>query len=930
MERTSSRKGRDEWMSLPEDEKQLQNLFLKGVRHPAMKMADAAMRMNRSPNQVFILLVGLSGAGKSSTVNYLFETNAAKTSELRSETISTIEYTVQLKSNEWKIPDLKLSIVDTPGFCDTEGLEQDAKNIMSIKYFLKSHPYIKKSYPNLVMIVLNIQDNRIEGESSNFAKMLKGINHVNAIDRCNPNVVVVLTHATSIARNPKRWEEKVELKKAQVQAIVQVHLGIIPEIVVQENEPEDNDLERDGDWFLLPNGDKQPKLLYKACERILNRAKDEIGHEAVAVCFRPGLDKRVTKGHIVRSSDVEMRDVREMHAILIQTIVLASTSEVGHMLESHKKRKNVKTLDNVILILQVRFRDLGISKTEELQSLSMNKLMAKMYPTRITNEMQRVLQEVFGLSYEQSAGFDYHVGKGYNIFKDSVTQFSPLDMQVDDKILHGLPANVLLKECASFEIKCETIKDNNDYVSRRLKELQIDVGGEINYAAFDLQLRSGYNHYSNSSNQTNQTLDRSSFLVEHRIQKVDIRQPYTITDEFRNDVNALPDDYDLKDECRLLKWKAFFDKWGMYVVTGAYIGGSLSGQIKVVKEQSTNTTSEDAEIALAMKMSFLQRGANLDFSKKEEHSTIEKNLSAINSLSLKWSGGDRNTYKTSLENIERNDWVEWVDSLEISPVPLWTSLDLYPLYHLACGIDADKGTKMQMAMNLALKGKFTFEEPKEDNRVNTAESNDSERCFSEDANVILQNLKFKRMKDLSVGDKVLTMDSNGTLAEDEVIAWLHQVKNGQYTFLEIVHEHGKITLTPEHIIFVGKSRKPQHASTLRPGDAVNVLVNSDDDQTVTMAVVLSILKVKRRGIYAPLTYSGRLLVDNVDVSCYCTLNSPQVAGREIISSHSLAHAGFFPLRLAFKFGLNINNNQLNDENGIHGYARWLMNVVLGK
>ncbi|XP_071162761.1 uncharacterized protein [Mytilus edulis] len=59
--------GANEWMSLPANEKQLYDLFRSGKRHPAMEMADAAMKMKRSPNQVFILLVGLSGSGKSST-----------------------------------------------------------------------------------------------------------------------------------------------------------------------------------------------------------------------------------------------------------------------------------------------------------------------------------------------------------------------------------------------------------------------------------------------------------------------------------------------------------------------------------------------------------------------------------------------------------------------------------------------------------------------------------------------------------------------------------------------------------------------------------------------------------------------------------------------------------------------------------------------
>ncbi|XP_052105978.1 uncharacterized protein LOC127738684 [Mytilus californianus] len=923
-------KKKDEWMSLPVNEKQLHDLFRRGKRHPAMKMADIAMKMKRSPNQVFVLLVGLSGAGKSSTVNYLFETNVAETSELRSETRSTIEYTVQMKSTEWRIPDLQLSIIDTPGFCDTDGLEQDAKNIMSIKYFLESHPHIRKSYPNLVMIVLNIQDNRIEGESSNFAKMLKGISNVNAIDNRNPNVVVVLTHATSIARNPKRWEEKVELKKAQVQAMVQVHLGINPEIVVQENQPEDNDLEPDGDWYLLPNGDKQPKILFQACKRILNRAKDEIGHEAVAVCFRKGLDKSVKTGQIVSASAVKPEHTQAMHTILLQSVVMVSTSEVGSMLENYKKQKNVKTLDNGILILQVRFRDLGISRTDDLQSMSMNNLMAKMYPIRITKEMQKILEEVFGLSYEQSAGFDYHVGKGYNIFKDSATQFSPLVMQENDKIQYGLPANVKLKECASFEIKCESIKDNNDYVSQRLRELHVDTEGGVNFGSFNLQLRSGYNESSVSSNSATQTLDKSSFLVEHRIQQVEVRQPYTTTDNFKADVKALPADYDLIDENNLSKWKAFFDKWGMYVVTGAYIGGSLTGQVKVVKEQSANSTFEDAQTALAIKMSFLQNDAALDFSKEEEQSNIKKNISTIHSLSLNWSGGNRKTYKTSLENIDRNDWIAWVESLEYSPVPLWSSLDLVPLYHLVSEVSPEKGTKMQMAMNLALKGEFTYTQPTVDNRNNAAPSNSNGGgCFHEDSLVMLHNRKLKRIKHLSVGDKILTMDNNGTLAQDEVTAWIHQVKTGQFKFLQIVHDLGIITLTPEHIIFVGKSRNPQHASNLRPGDELSFFTSYDNRQTVTMAIVSSIHKVEGRGIYAPLTYSGRLLVDSIDVSCYCTLNPLQIVGKDIISSHALAHAGFFPLRMAFKFGLNISSSQFIDESGIHSYARFLMNVILG-
>ncbi|VDI02928.1 Hypothetical predicted protein, partial [Mytilus galloprovincialis] len=400
--RYSEEIGTNDWKSLPENEKQLHDLFLSGKRHPAMKMADIAMKMKRSPNQVFILLVGLSGSEKSSTVNYLFDKDIVETGDSKSVTHSTTEYILKLKSIEWRIPDLKLSIIDTPGFGDTEGLEKDARNIMTIKSFFETHPNIRKnSYPNLVLIVQNIMDNRIEGESSDFVNMLKGLSKVGVVDIENPNVVAVLTHAASIARNPKRWEEKVQKRKEEVKAIVRLYLGVNPEIGVQENVPEDYDLEANGDWYILPNGDKQPKILYQACKSILNRVSDEIGHEAMAVAFRPGSNKDIKKGHSVSASDFSIEDVLAMHSFLLQLIVKVPTSEVGRMLENYKKQKKMKSFDNDILILQVRFRDLHIFKTSDLQNMSMNKLMTKFYPVRITKEMQQILQEVFGLSYEK-------------------------------------------------------------------------------------------------------------------------------------------------------------------------------------------------------------------------------------------------------------------------------------------------------------------------------------------------------------------------------------------------------------------------------------------------------------------------------------------------------------------------------------------------
>ncbi|XP_071162763.1 tiggy-winkle hedgehog protein-like [Mytilus edulis] len=235
---------------------------------------------------------------------------------------------------------------------------------------------------------------------------------------------------------------------------------------------------------------------------------------------------------------------------------------------------------------------------------------------------------------------------------------------------------------------------------------------------------------------------------------------------------------------------------------------------------------------------------------------------------------------------------------------------------------------MQKAMGIALLDEFNYQIPKaeEDNRENTGKSDKAGYCFHEDSVIVLHGGKEKRIKDLTVGDRVLALDEKGHLVQGEMIAWLHLLRTGIFKFLKITHDFGEIKLTPDHVIFVGENRSPQHASTVRPGDKLSFLMTAQDRKTVYMTTVISIQTVNGTGVYAPLTYNGRLLVDNVDVSCYSTLDHLQIMGQDVMSPHALAHLAFLPLRMAFTFGLNINNNEYDDETGIHGYARWLMKL----
>lgn len=123
---------------------------------------------------------------------------------------------------------------------------------------------------------------------------------------------------------------------------------------------------------------------------------------------------------------------------------------------------------------------------------------------------------------------------------------------------------------------------------------------------------------------------------------------------------------------------------------------------------------------MAAKFSFFQGYEGYDFSKTDKQSNFKKILSSFHSTSLQWNGGNKDTYKTSLEHIEQSDLKAWVESLEYSPVPLLRSPVLYPLYHIVAEVSIDKSEKMQIAMDLALKVELTYQPPRVDDRATTA------------------------------------------------------------------------------------------------------------------------------------------------------------------------------------------------------------------
>ena len=256
-------------------------------------------KINRGIGQASILLVGSSGVGKSSTVNHLFSMKEgksvtfAKTSDIVSETRTTTEYILKADDEEFEVKSLELGLVDSPGFNDTDGMRQDACNFFSIKEFYKKHPAIGGQLPNLIFVMVNANDKRIQGENSNLAKSLKCLMSLNLIDPVHPNVIGVITHAGDLAKyvkklteaeNQARWTKAFEEKRTLIKNILAKHLHVAAEVVTLENDIED--LEEVDDFTWLPDGKTlQPRNLFDACIKVLSANGDQFGQLVVSRVF---------------------------------------------------------------------------------------------------------------------------------------------------------------------------------------------------------------------------------------------------------------------------------------------------------------------------------------------------------------------------------------------------------------------------------------------------------------------------------------------------------------------------------------------------------------------------------------------------------------------------------------------------------------------
>ena len=220
-------------------------------------------------------------------------------------------------------------------------------------------------------------------------------------------------------------------------------------------------------------------------------------------------------------------------------------------------------------------------------------------------------------------------------------------------------------------------------------------------------------------------------------------------------------------------------------------------------------------------------------------------------------------------------------------------------------------------------------------------------CFTADTTVTVAGKGPVRMRDLQVGDSVLTASPNQNQNLNQyqpVYAFGHYLPDKWFQFVQLQlqlqgqgqhdNKNNKVSvleMTGNHLVFTKDSKHPIRADSLKVGD----VIQTSNGQTAT---VMRTRTVRKQGLYAPMTPDGTLVVnDNLQVSSYIAFGKhPKYHYHNLLvffSHHDYAHMGLAPFRLGCQWFNNNNNNnrfcshQYN-EDGIPFYPELAIRVNL--
>lgn len=164
-------------------------------------------------------------------------------------------------------------------------------------------------------------------------------------------------------------------------------------------------------------------------------------------------------------------------------------------------------------------------------------------------------------------------------------------------------------------------------------------------------------------------------------------------------------------------------------------------------------------------------------------------------------------------------------------------------------------------------------------------------CFPA-SSVVQMETGSKRMEELSVGDRVLTVDGSGKMTYSPVYMFGHAERDTIAEYVNVQTEAGVMKLSPLHFIPTNGFNY-KYARDLQVGETV--LQYAEKTGQFVSAEVTKLSQSFESGVYNPHTLNGKIVVDGVVASCYSNWVLDNLF--PVSSLHSVYEVVFTPHKL---------------------------------
>ena len=600
----------------PSEEEKPSESFRRYLDTLKDQMQARTRQAQRSEKQTTIFLYGISGGGKSSTINYLFHKEIVPTSSRRSVTRDVSENSCTIFSESFRSY-IDVYFIDTPGFGDTEG--KDPENLAKISHFIESNLSSHKIFPNIVLIVVSAEDKRLEGIDSRFSRILHVLSKLNVVDIFHPNVVIAVTNAMLFTKEEYKEESKRIEEICKV--LARAHLSIEVPVMFIENLDKRGELKQEGDWKILPDGTRQPLNLFQAMIHLMKQSGDEIGVEAIRLLFSESSSYEIDK----LSSSIELilpeTDKYKWKQCIDEVFFAPSMTDNGiySALLKHVGSDNIR-----IFPLAYTLQKFKLVERLDLRNQDLSTIQQKIHPYQLTDEETDWLVHLFEVSQKELSLDFKSLGLGYSrksrIKRNRVIQTGLLKGVNCGNYSMNIPESCSVKDIRKIVIDINHDKDATKHLFRHLK-----ITFQISYVLF----------------------------------QVDIDDLKNINEEFiRSLENSLPNN---------LNMKTFVDQY-THCTTGLYFGGLVGGELCFSRpwtwseEASKKAIAEkSAELVTQLESCFkcIRNLTNQMETPKIDNEIRDK----LSSCHLFWAGGKELYFSKSLFDITPQKWDRWTSSI---------------------------------------------------------------------------------------------------------------------------------------------------------------------------------------------------------------------------------------------------------------------------